>query len=103
MAEFDILATNMDNPLLAAEAQFRIGELWMMGKNYEKASEAFALVRDRFTGQEDWFTKSLLNLGECYEQLGNTDSAAEVYQSIISLRSDDDYGKTAKNRLKRLR
>ncbi|MBI5325494.1 MAG: tetratricopeptide repeat protein [Ignavibacteriae bacterium] len=103
LAEFEILATNMDNPLLAAEAQFRIGEIWMLRKNYEKASEAFALVRDRFTGQEDWFTKSLLNLGECYEQLGNTDSAAEVYQSIISLRGDDDFGKTAKNRLKRLR
>ncbi len=102
-AQFEILASNLDNPMLAAEAEFRIGELWMADKNFEKAAEAFSLVRDRFSGQEDWFTKSLLDLGECYEQMNNNDSAAEVYQSIISLRGDDDYGKTAKSRLKRLR
>jgi TolA-binding protein len=92
----------MENPLLASEAQFRIGEMWMQGKNYEKAIASFVIVKEKFSGSEDWFSRSLLNLGECYEQTGNNDGATEIYRTLESLRPDDDFGKTAKSRLKRL-
>jgi predicted TPR repeat methyltransferase len=44
-----------------------------------------------------------LSLGECYEHLQKPDAAAEVYKYIMELRPDDDFGKTAKYRLKELK
>jgi tol-pal system protein YbgF len=98
--EFLKLAERKDN--LGAEAQYRIGELWMREKNYAEARSAFKIVREDFPGMEDWYSLSLLNLGESYEMLGETDAAREVYQALAALRPDDDFGATANARLKRL-
>jgi hypothetical protein len=43
-----------------------------------------------------------LGLGDCYETLKNYDAAKEVFQTLVTLRPDDDYGKTASARLKRI-
>ena len=102
MIEFNILAKDYENIMLAAESQYRIGEIYMRDKIFEKAIEAFSIVKEKFAGNEDWYSKSLLNLGECFEQTGNNDAAAETYKVLESIRPDDDYGKTAKSRLKRL-
>jgi TolA-binding protein len=80
----------MENPTIAAEAQYRIGELWMKQKEYANAITAFL------------FSLSLLGLGDCYETLKNYDAAKEVFQTLMTLRPDDDYGKTASARLKRI-
>ncbi len=94
------IATRNDN--LGAEAQYRIGELWLRDKNFEKAREAFVESKNRFSEFEDWNTLSLIGLGEAYEQLGNIETAKEIYRLIIALRADDDFAKTAQARLDRL-
>ncbi len=91
-----------DNVALAAECYYRIGELYLTEKNYAKAAENFELVKSKFDGIEDWYTLSLINLGECYEKLGEQAKAKEVYQTIIILHPSDDYGKSAQSRLKRI-
>lgn len=102
ISEFLFLATNPDinanNPSLSAEAQYRIGEIYMRSGNCLDAIKSYKIVQDRFVGFEDWFTLSLLNLGECYERIADYSSAASAYEEIIKYRSDDDYGKTAKRR-----
>ncbi|MCX7737588.1 MAG: tetratricopeptide repeat protein [Candidatus Kapabacteria bacterium] len=102
LTEFSYLATNPDinanNPSLSAEAQYRIGEIYMRSGNCLDAIKSYKVVQDRFVGFEDWFTLSLLNLGECYERIGDYSSAAVAYEEIIKYRADDDYGKTAKRR-----
>ncbi len=102
ISEFNFLATNPDiianNPSLSAEAQYRIGEIYMRSGNCQDAIKSYKIVQDRFVGFEDWFTLSLLNLGECYEKIGDYNSAAVAYEEIIKYRSEDDYGKTAKRR-----
>lgn len=102
LKEFDILANTLENPTIAAEAQYRIGEIWMREANYDEASKAFLTVKEKFSDSEDWFPLALLNLGECYEKLGQTASAIEVYNVLSTLRPNDDYGKTATRRLKSL-
>ena len=101
-AEFAILAVNEDDKLLAAESQYRIGELWMRDKNTDAAIDAFVKVKEAFPGYEDWYSLSLLNVGECYEEKQNFVTAREVYEILETLRPEDDFGKTAKRRLKRL-
>ncbi len=99
LAVFEVLAARIENPTIAAEAQYRIGEIKMRENKYEDAVKAFIAVREKFSGYEDWFSLGLLNLGECYEKLEKKDLAIEAYQALITLRADDDYGKTAKRRI----
>ncbi len=102
-AYFTRIGSYTDNVSLSAEAQYRIGELYLAEKNYQKAAETFESVKSHFDGVEDWYTLSLINLGECYEKLLNNAKAKEVYQTVIILHPADDYGKTAQSRLKRLK
>ncbi len=99
---FASLAERNDNPGLAAEALYRIGEIYIRDKQIEQALPYLRKVREELAGAEDWYTLSLLALGECYEALKQPDQAKDVYQVIAGLRPDDDYGKAAAARLKRL-
>jgi len=91
-----------DNPPLAAEAAYRIGELWQREGNCAAAADTFSLVLDRFEGIEDWYTLSLLGLAECAETQGDRAKARQLYQTIMILRPDDDFGRTAAARRRRL-
>lgn len=102
IVHFRHIAKRIENPTIAAEAQYRIGELWMKQKEYGNAITAFLGVREQFSSIEDWFSLSLLGLGDCYETIKNYDAAKEVFQTLMTLRPDDDYGKTATARLKRI-
>jgi TolA-binding protein len=102
LVHFNSLAKRIDNPNIAAEAQYRIGELWLKQKEYDNAITAFLGVREQFSSIEDWFSLSLLGLGDCYETIKNYDAAKEVFQTLTTLRPDDDYGKSASARLKRI-
>jgi len=99
---FASLAERNDNPGLAAEALYRIGEIHIRDKQLEQALPYLRKVREELAGAEDWYTLSLLALGECYEALKEPGLAKEAYQVVAELRPDDDYGKAASARLKRL-
>ncbi|GIV54459.1 MAG: hypothetical protein KatS3mg039_0977 [Candidatus Kapaibacterium sp.] len=101
-AMFRPLVTYADNAPLAAEAAYRIAELWQREGNCTAAQDTFAIVLDRYEGVEDWYTLSLLGLAECAESLGNITKARELYQTLMILRPDDDFGRTAAARRRRL-
>ena len=98
---FGKLIDRLENISIAAEAQYRIGESWLKQKEIGNAIEAFNQVRQKFSNIEDWFTLSLLGLGESYEQVKNIEAAIEVYQTLSTLRADDDFGKAAQAKLKK--
>ncbi len=98
--QFEVLASIASDPDLAAEAQYRVGEIWMRQQNYDNAIEAFNVVKDKYSEVEVWFPLSLLNLGEAYEKKEDFGKAADVYKSILAINPDDDYAKTARTRLK---
>ncbi|MFN8367796.1 MAG: tetratricopeptide repeat protein [Candidatus Kapaibacterium sp.] len=99
---FEPLITYTDNPLLAAEAAFRTGELWMRENRWNEAIQSFTIVKEKYDKEEDWYTLSIINLGECYEKVKDNAKAKEMYQTVIILHGADDYGKTASSRLKRM-
>ena len=92
----------MDQPLLAANALYDIGVSYVREKRYDEAVLTFSRVRTDFAGAEDWYTLSLLGLGESLEALQRPTEAKLIYELVLSLRGDDDFGKTAQARLKRL-
>ena len=97
-----VLGRRVDNPMLAANALFLIGQSYVREERYAEAVVVFERIRSEFAGNEDWYTLAMLALGETYDTLTRTAEAKEVYQTIATLRPDDDYGKTALARLKRL-
>ncbi len=103
IAEFLLIAEVYDNPYISAEARYRIGELYLRQNNYEKAEDSFVIIRDKFAGYEDWYSLGMLGLGEIYEKQNRVDEAKEIYIVVSELRPDDEFGKTAKSRLKRLK
>ncbi len=98
----NILAQRTDAPLIVANVLYDLGTSFMREKSYETAVTYFERVRDDHAGIEDWYTLSMLSLGECYEALNRRNEASQTYQTVVTLRPDDDYGKTAQMRLKRL-
>ena len=101
--EFAIIAEVYDNPDIAAESRFRMGELYLKMDDRENAQQCFELLRDRFAGYEDWYSLGLINLADIYERQGYVDEAKELYIIIQKLRMDDEFGKTATQRLKRMK
>ncbi|MFA7626678.1 MAG: tetratricopeptide repeat protein, partial [Candidatus Kapaibacterium sp.] len=99
---FAFISAIEDNPNISSECQYRIGELWMRDKNYEQAVLAFTQVMEKYEGFEDWYSLSLLSLGEAYENLEQVDRAKEIYSALEALRPNDDFGNTAKSRIKRI-
>ena len=100
--EYLILADTKGNPEIASESRYRVGELYLRDNKPDSALIHFEIVKEKLSGMEDWFSLSLLSLGEIYEGKSMKDKALEIYNAILSLRPDDDFGKTAKQRLKRM-
>jgi TolA-binding protein len=101
-AELAVLVRTSATPLVRANALYDIGDTYARQRMWEEAIPYFEQVRTDYAGHEDWYTLSLIGLGACHEQLGSFDKAREVYSVVAQLRSEDDYGKTALARLKRL-
>ena len=96
------LALNSKSNDFVAESYYRIGELWKKEKQLDSAEAAYMQVRNNYSSYEDWFSLSLVNLGEIYEQRREYLKAKEIYSAILELRPDDDFGNTAKARIKRV-
>ena len=99
ITEFVKLTKSNLDANMAAEAGYRIGEIYKREQDCAHAIEAYTFVKNNFAGIEDWFTLSMLNMGECYERLGDIEKAVETYRAVVTLRPDDDFGKTAKRRI----
>jgi tetratricopeptide (TPR) repeat protein len=100
--EFKLLAVQEYNLLLAAEAQYRLGEMYMREKNLDSAIVELEILKEKFAGYEDWYSYGLLALGECYENTEAYQKAEEIYTVLKEIRIDDDFAKTAEQRLKRI-
>lgn len=98
-----LLTNRSDKPQFASNALYDLGTIYLRAKRYEEAAAQYELVRQEYAGYEDWYTLSLLALGECYEILVRSKEARDVYEVISRLRPDDDFGKTAVARIKRLK
>ena len=100
---YQILSQLKDQPSVVANVLYDLGTTYFRERNYNSAAESFVRVREEYAGVEDWYTLSMLALGECFEQLQQKQDAIDAYQTVADLRPDDDYGKTAVARVKRLK
>ncbi|MCS7176639.1 MAG: tetratricopeptide repeat protein [Candidatus Kapabacteria bacterium] len=87
---------------LGAEALYYVGEAWMREGRCDSAVIAFRQLQTSHQGKENWYSLSLLQAGECYEQMRNPQAAMELYRVLLTLRPNDEYGRIARSRLNRM-
>jgi len=107
LREYDRAIEKLNNILpqvsqeLKLEAQFYLGEAYFKKGDFQQALLEYMKVKylDPGTGL-DWAVTALYNTGQCYEKLGNYDSAREIYQEIVGKYGiKSDYGRGAQMRI----
>lgn len=88
---------------LGAAAQFWLGTMYMEQNKLSDAVTAFVRILNLFGTYEEWVVKANLRLAGCYEQLKDVKKAKEMYKVVISKHKDDEFGKEAAQKLKRLK
>jgi len=87
---------------LAAKAQYYLGVALFEENKTEEAISALVRIRSVFSMYDEWLTKSLIKLGDCYVRLKDKQKAKEMYQAVLIRHKNDSYSTEAKNKLNKL-
>ncbi len=87
---------------IAAQAMYYTGlNYYEQGKIPEAVTELIK-VRSMYSVYDEWYSKSLMLLGDCYVLNGDKGKAAEMYKAVIKRHRRDILGKEAKQKLNEL-
>ena len=82
----------------AAQAQWRIGETWLVRERYAEALEAYSLTIEQYSSQH-WRAAALLQAGKCHERLGNLSQAIKLYRQLEQEYPTSEFATQAKRRI----
>ena len=86
---------------LAAEAQFRLGEVRRERGDVEGAVEAFQTLAFLY-GHDEWVAKGLLQVGLCYEELQQPSKATKFFRELTEKYPKSEASDQARSRLEKL-
>jgi TolA-binding protein len=92
--------TRLDD--IGAQAQYLYGLSLFDQNRIDEAISAFVRVRSVFVAFDEWYTKSLLKLGDCYVKMKDNKQARELYKAVLNRHQNDEYSKEAKKKLNQL-
>ncbi|MCF8242140.1 MAG: tetratricopeptide repeat protein [Melioribacteraceae bacterium] len=87
---------------IGAQAQYLYGVSLFDQNKIEQAIAAFVRVRSVFSTYDEWYTKSLLKLGDCYVKLNDRGKARDMYRAVLKRHNNDEYGREANSKLRKL-
>ncbi len=87
---------------IGAEAQYYYGVTLYEEGNTVDAISALVRVRSVFPGYMEWYTKSLLKLGDCYIKLDDKKNAREMFRAVLKQHKNNEYAKEANEKLNSL-
>jgi TolA-binding protein len=99
---FQNLSTKRTDDLGAA-AQYNLGVLYQAQSKSNEAITAFVRVLNSFSQHDEWATKANLRLGDIYSKMKDNRRAKEMYKAVLDKHPDDDYGKEAQQKMRRLK
>ncbi|MCJ7664542.1 MAG: tetratricopeptide repeat protein [Desulfobacterales bacterium] len=100
IADFDLFLKRSSEPFLRAIALNALGNsYWAQGK-YQQAIDCFQRV---IASGDEWLKPYILvQMGMCWEKLGDKKKAIEAYQESFKLLPSSPWGTVAKTRLQKL-
>ena len=98
---FSEVAENRNDDI-GAKAQYYLGVARYEQKKYDVAISALVRVRTVFATYDEWFTKSLIKLGDSYHKLKDKANARKMYRAVIKKHPRDEYGKEARKKLNKV-
>ena len=87
---------------LGAQAQYYYGVTLLEQDKTNDAISAFVRVRSVFSMYDEWYTKALLKLGDCYVKLNDKKNAREMYKAVLSKHPKGEYAVEANKKLREL-
>jgi len=87
---------------IGAEAQYYYGVLLFNQNKIEDAITSLVRVRSVFAAYDEWYTKSLLKLGDCYVKLKDKKQAREMYRAVLSRHNSGEFADEAKKKINQL-
>jgi tetratricopeptide (TPR) repeat protein len=100
IADFELFLKRSSQPFLRGIAHNALGNSYCAKGEYQKAIDNFQQVID--SGDEWLKPYVLLQMGMCWEKLGEKKKAAEAYQESLELAPPAPWGTLASLRLKKL-
>jgi len=88
---------------VVAEALFRLGELYFVRNEYEKANTFFLRVGLLYSYYDKWASSAVFKSGQVQERLGNKDEARKMYQDLVSQFPKSAHMEDAKKKLGELK
>ena len=98
---FDDVSKNRNDDI-AAQALYFKGVAQFDQENYNEAIETLIRVRSLYASYDEWYSKSLMKLGDTYTEIGDKKSASEMYKGVLKKHPRDLMGKEAKEKLNSL-
>ncbi|MBK7980051.1 MAG: tetratricopeptide repeat protein [Ignavibacteriae bacterium] len=87
---------------IAAEALYYVGQNYYMQKKIPEAITELIKLRSVYTMYEEWYTKSLLLLGDCYVANNDKVKAAEMYKAVLKRHKKNQFAQEANEKLNQL-
>ncbi|HMU43871.1 MAG TPA: tetratricopeptide repeat protein [Ignavibacteriaceae bacterium] len=84
---------------LGAKAAYYLGLSLFEQKKFNEAILNLDKVRVSFSSYDEWVTKSLLLLGDCYVQIKDFNKAKEMYRAVVIKHRSDAFGQEAQSKL----
>jgi TolA-binding protein len=97
----DIAENNSD--VTGAKAQYYWGLSLFKQGSTDDAITAFVRVKFVFPTFKEWYSKSMLQLGECYEKKKDIAKAREIYQAVLKTNRGNAYSAQAQKKLRSLK
>jgi tetratricopeptide (TPR) repeat protein len=100
IADFDLFLKRSSEPFLRAIALNALGNSYWAKGEYRQAVDRFQQIID--SGDEWLKPYAFLQIGMCWEKLGEKKKAIEAYQKSFKLLPSSPWGAVAKTRLQKL-
>jgi TolA-binding protein len=92
-------AVGLSDGAVAAEAQFRIGELRRAAGDLAGAADAFVRVSILYS-HEPWVPRGLLEAGRAFDELGQADKAERLWRELVERHADSAEARQIAGRLR---
>ncbi len=87
---------------IGAEAQYNIGLLSFAQAKYPDAITSFVRVRSVYSAYDEWYTKALIKLGDCFVKLKDKKQAREMYKAVLQRHQNDEYSEEVTKKMRGL-